>query len=514
MINLPINGQVVDVHISHLLADPDQPRKTFAEDSLQALSDSIAKSGILVPLLVRRAEADGMLIIHDGERRYRAAQLAKLETVPVIVTTAGENVRLEQFAMNNLREQLKPMEIARMLADMQRKQFASTNELAAHLDRSGLPAMTPKEIDETISLVDLPEWLQGMIDVNQVEVSAAVQVRKVEHLPEVLAWVKEAIEEDAAMGGKATSRDVDHAIDNAAYNMGADLSIERWRSNPPHFNVKKICKGCEFKLTAGHTSYCMNPPEFERKNAEAKAAGLLPGGKKPKQAEAGTGTADQVDTEVKAVQRARTLLEKARDYLHAYLVHRIVTFMQDGDSETMTPLIDITDELLAWHAMRHPGQSSYGGRAAIPPYESRTALGVASIDALLGKNMGAAKLHAAMEVATELKWRETQVICHHLWGSAIEKVWTMDEAFTKLFRKAELLQLVADHDLGLDGDRKWEKLKQADLRAEILDRAWRVTKPKILQQIYADVDEPYVPYSYRFEEEEQSDVDFEEDEAA
>jgi ParB/RepB/Spo0J family partition protein len=237
MINLPINGQVTDVHISHLIADPDQPRKTFAEDSLQALSDSIAKSGILVPLLVRRAEADGMLIIHDGERRYRAAQLAKLETVPVIVTEAGEDIRLEQFAMNNLREHLKPIEVARMLADMQRKQFASTNDIAAHLDRTGLPAMTPKQIEETIALVDLPDWLQDMIDAGEVEAEDALQVQKVVRFPEVLEEVRETFKDNIALGGKLTDHDVGWAINSVVRNAGIELTTETWRSNPATFSA-------------------------------------------------------------------------------------------------------------------------------------------------------------------------------------------------------------------------------------------------------------------------------------
>jgi len=495
MINLPINGQVVDVHISKLIADPDQPRKTFENDSLQALAASIAKSGILVPLLVRRGEADGTLIIHDGERRYRAAQLAKLETVPVIVTATSDNVRLEQFAMNNLREQLKPMEIARMLADMQRKHFASTNDLAAHLDRSGLPAMTPKQIDETIALVDLPEWLQAMIDVSQIDASAAMQVQKVAHLPQVLEWLKESIAEDVTIGGKATDKDVSYAINSAGRILGADLSTDDWRSNPPHFNPKKICKGCEFKLTTGQTSYCMKPEEFERKNTDAKAAGLLPGGKKPQKPVA-PDKANEQQEEHKVEQRSFTLGEKVRDYLHGYLVQRIVVFMQKGDPRSN--LIDITDELLAWHSMGRPGAmtqaTGYGAKA----YDASAVLGISSLEDLFAsKEMESLQLNAALEIAHTLPWRETQVICHELWGTNVEVVWTMDEAYVNLFRRAELLHLVERHSLANRGGKTWDKLKVGELKAAILDQADNMQRPQILQGIYETVAAPYVPWSKR-----------------
>lgn len=503
-----VDGRVVYTPINALSTDPDQPRKTFSQEGLQVLAASIAKSGILVPLLARRGEGDA-LIIHDGERRYRAAIMAKLESVPVIVTDAGENTQLEQFAMNNLREQLKPMEVARMLAELQRKQFASTNDLAAHLDRSGLPAMSPKQIEETIALVDLPDWLQNMIDADQVEVSGAVQVRKIEHLAGVLEWVKEAIEEDVAMGGKATDRDVSYDIDTAVRNLGTDLSIEPWRSNPPHFNPKKICKGCEFKVTAGHTSYCLNQAEFDRKNAEAKAAGLLPGGMKPQKPTAAPVDEQQEQAEAKSLSRADTLQRKAQEYLHAYLVQRIVAFMQDGDSETMEPLINITDELLAWHAMGRPGgmshQPGYGPKA----YDASKVLGVRSLEDLFSSlEMESVRLNAALEIAHTLPWRETQVICHEMWGLAIEDVWRMDDAFLKLFRKAELLQLVADHNLVLEPDCAWNRLKLADLRTEILARANQVIRPKLLQDTYVDLAEPWVPYSERSWSEDPDDEGF------
>jgi hypothetical protein len=164
----------------------------------------------------------------------------------------------------------------------------------------------------------------------------------------------------------------------------------------------------------------------------------------------------------------------------------------------MNPAIDITDELLAWHAMRRPGETSYCARADIPAYQSSAVMDIASLEALLGNRfLDAAKIHAALEVATELKWRETQVICHHLWGSEIEKVWTMDEAFVKLFRKGELLHLAELHQLQAPEGKAWDKLNLAELRTEILARANQMKKPKILQQLYADIAEPYVPWSER-----------------
>lgn len=497
-----VDGRVVQAPISTLVPDPDQPRKTFSQEGLQVLSASIAKKGILVPLLVRRGEGEA-LIIHDGERRYRAAQLAELDTVPVIVTGTGDDIRLEQFAMNNLREQLKPMEVARMLADLQRKQFASTNDLAAHMDRAGLPAMTPKQIEDTIALVDLPDWAQDMIDAGQVEVAHACQLQKLAKFPDALQLAREALQEDIAMGGKATEHEVSWAVESAVQQFGIELAIESWRSNPAHFNIKKVCKGCEFKVASRHSSYCMNPAEFERKNAEAKAAGLLPGGKKPPKTDA-TPADEQRDLEErKEASRADTLQRKAQEYLHRYLGDRIIKHMGDD--------IDITHELLAWHALGRPGGNS-SSQVPLPCYEARKELKVRGLEDLFNTtDMDEARNKAAIQVAHTLAWREVQVVCHTIWGDAIERVWSMDEGFLKLFRKAELLQLVTDHGLELDNDRKWAALKLADLRTEILARADQVTKPKLLQGQYEDLADPWIPWSDRNWPEDLDDDDIEDD---
>jgi len=495
-IQLPITGTVTEIPIGSLIADADQPRKSFDPESLARLGESL-KVRVHVPLLVREG-LRGKYIIIDGERRYRAAKLAKLKTLPVLLVNASHNeqdLRAGQLAVNNLREKLSTMEVSRMLADLQRKHFASTNDLAAHIEKSGLPAMTPKEIDNAIELVDLPEWAQAMVDAGTMCAEGARKLQVAKNYPKVLKAAEKSLKHAAEWRGRVTSRDVESELGGAFRDAGVRVHTEQYWSNPAHFNPKTACKGCEHLVAVNGNKYCMNPPEFERKNAEAKAAGLLIGGKKPQKPVAPEKATEQQE-EQKAEQRYRTLGEKARDYLHAYLVQRIVHRMTITEHAGIIQ-IDITDELLAWHAMRRPGES--GGRAHIPAFESADVLGIASLEQLLGKRMGAAKLHAALEVATELKWRETQVVCHHLWGSDIAAVWKMDEAFVNLFRRAELLHLVELHSLANRGGKTWDKLKVGELKAAILDQADNVQRPQILQGIYETVDEPYVPYTKRYQ---------------
>jgi len=106
-----------------------QPRKDFAEDALRELADSIRAQGILSPLIVR-ARGDGFELI-AGERRWRAAQLAGLTEVPVIVREADDRAVLELALIENLqRENLNPIEEALGYAQLI-EQFQLTQEVAA-----------------------------------------------------------------------------------------------------------------------------------------------------------------------------------------------------------------------------------------------------------------------------------------------------------------------------------------------------------------------------------------------
>ena len=92
--------------------NPDQPRQDFDEEELQALSDSIAEHGIIQPLTVREL-SNGYYQIIAGERRWRAARLANLSEIPVVVIEADDKKAMELALIENLqRQDLNPVEEA------------------------------------------------------------------------------------------------------------------------------------------------------------------------------------------------------------------------------------------------------------------------------------------------------------------------------------------------------------------------------------------------------------------
>ena len=101
-----------DIDLSQISPNPEQPRTTFDEDALNELAASIAELGIIQPLSLRKTGPDSYQII-AGERRYRAAKIAGLTSVPAYIRTANEAELTEMALIENIqREDLNAIEIA------------------------------------------------------------------------------------------------------------------------------------------------------------------------------------------------------------------------------------------------------------------------------------------------------------------------------------------------------------------------------------------------------------------
>ena len=106
------SSSINEIPVSQIHANPDQPRRDFDPESLQELAESIREIGIIQPITLRKiAEGDYQIIA--GERRFRAAGLAGLKTIPAYIRTADdENVMAMALIENIQRENLNPMEEA------------------------------------------------------------------------------------------------------------------------------------------------------------------------------------------------------------------------------------------------------------------------------------------------------------------------------------------------------------------------------------------------------------------
>lgn len=134
-----------------------QPRKTFSEDALTELSESIAIHGVITPITVRMISPDRYRII-AGERRYRASRMAGLKTVPVHVVEADELTAMEMGLVENLqRQDLDPIEEAEGIRTLIESYGMSQENAAERLSRSR-PAIT-----NALRLLELPEKVRGLL---------------------------------------------------------------------------------------------------------------------------------------------------------------------------------------------------------------------------------------------------------------------------------------------------------------------------------------------------------------
>lgn len=125
----------IEIDVSLVFPNPNQPRKAFDEDALRELSDSISRHGIVQPIVVNRSDDKYMIIA--GERRWRAAKRAGLSKVPCIVKEYTERQIKEISLIENLqREDLNPVEAAQAMRQLMEDYDLTQDELADRLGKS------------------------------------------------------------------------------------------------------------------------------------------------------------------------------------------------------------------------------------------------------------------------------------------------------------------------------------------------------------------------------------------
>lgn len=144
--------------IAKVEANAAQPRKQFEPEALNDLADSIATHGILQPIAVRKLPS-GYYQIISGERRWRAARLAGLNEVPVLIIEADDRKVMELSLIENLqREDLNPMEEAAGFQKLMSEYGLTQEECAERVGKSR-PA-----IANAVRLLSLPEPIQAMVE--------------------------------------------------------------------------------------------------------------------------------------------------------------------------------------------------------------------------------------------------------------------------------------------------------------------------------------------------------------
>lgn len=147
---------IVELELEKIFPNPDQPRKTFDEDKLIDLAESITEHGVLQPIIVT-PRGDKYMII-AGERRFRASGRAGLKTIPALIRELDDEKIMELALIENVqRDDLSPIEEARAYDVLQNKFGYTQDKLAKRMGKSR------SAIANTTRLLALPEDVQDMV---------------------------------------------------------------------------------------------------------------------------------------------------------------------------------------------------------------------------------------------------------------------------------------------------------------------------------------------------------------
>jgi ParB/RepB/Spo0J family partition protein len=215
-------GAFAMLQVAEIRPNPGNPRKRFDEGALAELAASIREHGVVEPLVVTRA--DGKYLIICGERRWRAAQLAGLETLPCIVRDIDPEAATEIMLIENLqRQDLDPIEEAEGFRELLEHHGYTQDSLA---QRVGLSA---GQVETRLRLLRLPEAVRGAVAERRLAPTAALELLRVESTPIAKDLAKrfvddppaaraaqEAVKREVLMKGRAIySRSYDFPFDQA-----------------------------------------------------------------------------------------------------------------------------------------------------------------------------------------------------------------------------------------------------------------------------------------------------------
>jgi ParB family chromosome partitioning protein len=179
----------IEVPVDKIQPDPDQPREEFEAEALERLAESLKAKGQLQPIRVRWDEGRGVYVIIMGERRWRAAVMAKLPVMTCVVHEGaldpGEQLAL-QLVENALREDLRPVEQAKAYRKLMDMHNWSGNRLAKEL------AIDQAAVSRALALLDLPAAVQAKVDSGELATRTAYEIGKLDDAAEQLALAERA----------------------------------------------------------------------------------------------------------------------------------------------------------------------------------------------------------------------------------------------------------------------------------------------------------------------------------
>lgn len=216
-------ADIKEIPVSEIRPNPYQPRKTFNEEALNELAESIKNYGVFTPIIVKKSIRGYDLIA--GERRLRASKIAGMETIPAIVKDYTDDQMREISLLENLqRENLTAIELAWAYKGIIDNLDIRQEDLAQKIGKSR------SHITNTLGLLNLPEDVQKMILNGEISMGHARVLSKMEDMSEISRLANKIIQENLSV----------HEIENMSKSeeFKKRVPITRRESNNDYSHVQ------------------------------------------------------------------------------------------------------------------------------------------------------------------------------------------------------------------------------------------------------------------------------------
>lgn len=234
-------GNIADIHISQIEANPFQPRDRFEEESLKELAASILKQGIIQPVTVRKLAYDKYQLI-SGERRLKAAKIAGLDSIPAFIRVADDQQMLELALVENIqRENLNAIEVAISYQRLMEECQLTQDEL------SKLVGKSRASVANYVRLLKLPPELQIAIRDEQITMGHARALINIEDEATQIAILKNILQKELSV------REVEAIVRNL--NRENETKPKQLKAVPQHFReaIQQISKNLGLKMQINRT---------------------------------------------------------------------------------------------------------------------------------------------------------------------------------------------------------------------------------------------------------------------
>ena len=181
--------EIKEIPLSKLRVNPYQPRKTFNEDALKELAESIKEHGVIQPIIVKKSIKDYEIVA--GERRFRASKLAGKETIPCIIRNFTDEQMMEIAVLENLqRENLNSIEEAMAYESLMKNLNLTQEQVAKKVGKSR------SYITNLLGLLNLPQPVKDLVKEEKLTQSHARTLSKLEDQTKIIDLANKIINEN------------------------------------------------------------------------------------------------------------------------------------------------------------------------------------------------------------------------------------------------------------------------------------------------------------------------------